>query len=68
MLCGNGGAVSVFAYWFGVGSLSVLFFVMAQQPVAAKIAIKRQLMIINKFFFIMVNGFNIKILMRQKYN
>ena len=62
MLCGTGGAVMVFAYWFGVGSLSVLFFVMAQQPVTAKTAVNRHVVMIVTFFFIMVNGFNIRFL------
>ena len=66
MLCGTGGAVMVFAYWFGVGSLSVLFFVMAQQPVTAKTAVNRHVVMIVTFFFIMVNGFNIRFLMRHK--
>jgi hypothetical protein len=66
MACGTGGAVMVFAYWFGVGSPSVLLFVTAQQPVTAKTAVNRHVVMIVTFFFIMVNSFNISFLMRHE--
>jgi hypothetical protein len=54
MLWGTGGAVMVLAYWFGVGSLSVLFFVTAQQQVTVKAAVSRHVAMMFMFFFIVI--------------